>query len=297
MITDFTHNALNSSLIAMFLNEIYLGKCSPEGFTSLRDEAQTLVEGIPALRGITLPLAFERAPDPDPFDQILDALMKERSMPGGEVLPLTLFALSYSASRGVLFAALGNEEEWRLHRTIMGACLKDLGIEKDEVARFERGAKGLVVKGPEGDDFVRNQDRVEFVSQTLKDYWERTLRAFEELDVSEQLGALRAQMDAFQCEVRTQHVEVIERLDALRDQLRERLVAGGVPRETAAELSDTSSPTFAQRLGRWITSDKARDAAEAALWAALDFVPLGGVAKLGFKIAEAVRGATKEKRG
>jgi hypothetical protein len=40
---------------------------------------------------------------------------------------------------------------------------------------------------------------------------------------------------------------------------------------------------------RWFGGAPARDAAEAAIWAALDFVPAGTGVKLGIKIAGAVR--------
>jgi hypothetical protein len=66
-----------------------------------------------------------------------------------------------------------------------------------------------------------------------------------------------------------------------------------MPEAQAKELADTKSPTFMKRLVRWTRSAKARDAAEAALWAALDFVPGGTTVKLGVKLAAAVRKATK----
>ena len=44
---------------------------------------------------------------------------------------------------------------------------------------------------------------------------------------------------------------------------------------------------------RWLASDSARDAAEEALWAALDFVPGGTAVKLGVSVARAVRKSLK----
>jgi hypothetical protein len=75
--------------------------------------------------------------------------------------------------------------------------------------------------------------------------------------------------------------------------LRSRLEAQGMPEAQAKKLADTKSATFMEPLVRWTRSAKARGAAEAALWAALDFVPGGTTVKLGVKHAAAVRKATK----
>ena len=44
---------------------------------------------------------------------------------------------------------------------------------------------------------------------------------------------------------------------------------------------------------RWFGGAPARDAAEAAMWAALDFVPAGAGVKLGIKVVGAIRVALK----
>jgi hypothetical protein len=68
----------------------------------------------------------------------------------------------------------------------------------------------------------------------------------------------------------------------------------GVDPQEAAELTEGDPPKFWRRLLRWLGGAQARDAAEAALWTALDFVPAGTGVKLGIKVAGAIRRSLKD---
>jgi hypothetical protein len=52
-------------------------------------------------------------------------------------------------------------------------------------------------------------------------------------------------------------------------------VAEGVDPETAEELTEGDRRGLWERLVRWFGGARGRDAAEAAIWAALDVVPAG----------------------
>jgi hypothetical protein len=157
------------------------------------------------------------------------------------------------------------------------------------------------VVGKGQDATLAADDRRKLVLETLQHLWELILRRWSEpIAVSDELANMTARMNemfavmtAFRQESHEEHREILESLGKLQKQLKSRLEAQGVPEAQAKELADTKSPTFMKRIARWTRSSKARDAAEAALWAALDFVPGGTTVKLGVKLAAAVRKATK----
>jgi hypothetical protein len=81
-------------------------------------------------------------------------------------------------------------------------------------------------------------------------------------------------------------VEAIRQIQAL-------LEAEGLKPEEARDLTDGDPTGLWDRVIRWFGGAGPRDAAEAALWVALDFVPGGTGVKLGIKLAEAVRKSVK----
>lgn len=72
------------------------------------------------------------------------------------------------------------------------------------------------------------------------------------------------------------------------------VLEAGVPEAEAATMTEGDPQGFWERTVRWFGGAPARNAGEAALWAALDFVPAGTGVKLGIKVAGAIRKALKQ---
>jgi hypothetical protein len=160
-----------------------------------------------------------------------------------------------------------------------------------------RAAEAVTVK--DGEEYVCDSDRISKAMESVSEMLEAARPALNDpLDTSDRLADLASLMADRFARLETQatlhHAAIIERLDDLRADLVRGLTAQGVPEAQAEALADTSSETFRERLARWSSSKKARDTAEAALWAALDFVPAGTAVKLGIKIAGAIRKAAKD---
>jgi hypothetical protein len=106
----------------------------------------------------------------------------------------------------------------------------------------------------------------------------RALRA-EQRETAEQLASL----------ITAGNAQIVD----LLGEVQQALVAQGLSEEEAEQLTTKEPEKFADRVFRWLKSDGARDAAEAALWAALDLVPGGAAVTLGIKVSRAVRESYK----
>lgn len=132
------------------------------------------------------------------------------------------------------------------------------------------------------------------------------LRVLDELDAPESSARIyegvlqiQAQLSDFQQEFRetARGLEQLIRegnaeIARLTRQVEATLVDEGGLTPVEARKITQDPVSFSDRVVRWLRGKEARDAAEAALWAALDFVPGGTGVKLGVKIAAAVRKAT-----
>ncbi len=119
-------------------------------------------------------------------------------------------------------------------------------------------------------------------------------------DVLDELKALTALVGNFRDEQRraNERIEQLvregdEELLSTLKQIQDALVAGGMGEADAERVVEEQAGTLWDRVVRWLGGSGPKDAAEAALWAALDFVPAGTGVKLGIKVGEAVRKSMK----
>jgi hypothetical protein len=233
--------------------------------------------------------------------RILEALRLERGRVLGDTVALPLFFLQSFSLRAALNMGLELEDTGELG--LIEDCLEDLGLDRGRSEILERESGWIFLF--EGDSpettTVRRADVIKasgsFVVQVLEEFGRRE-EGIEGL--AAQLQGLQATVEEFREEQRdaNERVEKLiregnEELRGLLLQVQEQLVAEGVDEEEAKQLTEADPKTFWERLLRWRSSAAARDAAEAALWVALDFVPGGTGVKLGIKIAGAVRRSLK----
>jgi hypothetical protein len=294
MITDITPGTLNAAMLGMFVAEMGFPKTDEGGYATMREEAVRVLGEIEGLSGIDLPL--ERQAFSDQEDQtvaaILEGLALLRSRVNGEVLPLTFFMLSWAICRGLVFAAFQNEEQWKPHRELIRICLRELGLEEEaEIALVESRARAAVEQGDSDETtFLRTVPRAEAMTESLKRIFERTMQRWSDVsEINTQFSALMNAVTGFRHEAMEGQRQILAELAGLRGELAERMVAAGVAPAAASLAADPDSPGFMDRILRWSQSEKARDALEAAMWAALDFVPAGTGVKLGLKVLQAVR--------
>jgi hypothetical protein len=298
VIANFSQTALDSGMLALFLSEMAFLKTSQDGYVMLRAEAQEILDRSESLATVHLPAsaAEMREREDDVVASVMEPLSRLRSRVGGDVLPLTIFILTHCVCRGVLFSAFGAKEEWAPYRKLLLISLGELGIDGESEAKaLEQRSRGIV-EGSGDTATLENSARRELVNDTLKHLWELIHERWSEpVAVRDELASIKSTIETFRQQSHEEHKQILESVSQLRTQLVAQLEARGVPKAQAKELADTSSPSFAKRLARWTRKEKVRDGAEAALWAALDFVPVGGALKLGVKLATAIRKATKGK--
>jgi hypothetical protein len=298
MINDITQITLNASMASMMISEMSYPKRDQQYYESIRPEIVKLLKDIDGCDDVEMPATAQELQDrmDGIIFSIMERLSKLRSRINGEVLPLTFFVLTHCVWRGIIFAAYGFDEQWQPYRTLLEYCCSDLGLDKDtEILLLESKARAVVRSAEKHDEYVRDSDRIEasvdYLSHIMNEVLERWSSPPPKL--GEQLTELRNQIEAFRLEVRTDHDRMFQVLTELRQQLVRQLIAHGVDPVQAEAMSELKSEGFLARLKRWATNEKARDAAEAALWAALDFVPGGTGVKLGIKVLGAVRHALK----
>ena len=291
MIIDITQNTLNACQVAMMISEMSYPKRDQRYYKSIRPEIVRLLAGIDGCEKIKMPLRAQELQNrmDEIVSLVMEQLSKLRARINGDVPPLTFFVLTYCVWRGIVLAAFGFDEQWQPYRTLLEFCCSDLGLDKEkEIPLFEAKARALTMMN---DEFVRDSDRIEvsvnYLSYIMNEVLERWSSPSPEL--GEQFKRLGDQMEAFRLEMRADHDKMFQILADLRRELVGQLITQGVDPVKAEAISDLESGDFLARLKRWSTSKKARDAVEAALWAALDFVPGGTGVKLGVKVLSAVR--------
>jgi hypothetical protein len=272
-----------------------------ERYAELRAEAQRLIAEL-ELDGVVVP---ERQDDfladvsavSTPVTAHL-AAMRGRIL--GDTVALPLFFLESFALRYAIHAGVENPDSQLLE--IIEDCIEDLGLDRELARDLERQAGWITLRDEDQEPYVRQSDVIKAGSAFV-------LRVLEEFGRSDpSLEALAQAVVALQAEVsdfRTEFREASQRLEQLViagnaevtaaiGEVKSVLVAeAGVTDDDASTLTDGDPQGFWERTVRWFGGAPARDAAEAALWAALDFVPAGTGVKLGIKVAGAIRKALK----
>jgi hypothetical protein len=233
------------------------------------------------------------------------ALGRERAMMSGDTVALPIYLLSSSALYAALLIGHGEERDspnLAMLMEMIDAVIQDLGLDSELRESFERDADWIAITREEVDGEVTVRQ-----SEVLRVGSSFTMRVVEALDRHEQDVELRGGFAGLKDEVRslrTEQRETAERLAglitagnaqivAVLGEVQQALVAQGLSEQDAERLTTDDPEKFADRVFRWLKSDEARDAAEAALWAALDLVPGGVGVRLGIKVGRAVRESLK----
>ena len=305
MIGQLTETALAAMSLGLTWEQLTWPQ-DEEDYERLRGEAVEQLDAI-GVEGAVLPDNQEefRAEVRDLTASITEALRLERGRILGDTVALPLFFLQGFSLRAALTMGLQLEDTGEL--PLIDDCLEDLGLDRGLSAILEREAGWIFLF--EGDSpettTVRRADVIKasgsFVVQVLEEFG-RKEDGVE--GIAAQIQDLHATFEDFRDEQReaNERVEKLiregnEELRGLLLQVQEQLVAEGLDEDEAKQLTDGDPKTFWERLLRWRSSSAARDTAEAALWAALDFVPGGTGVKLGIKIAGAVRKSVKASSG
>jgi hypothetical protein len=301
MVGRATETAEASLNLALVIEQM----CWPQNdqrYRELRAEAERLI-GRLGLADVVVPEAQEE------FTTNVNAvttpvtafLSQERGRILGDTVALPLFFLHSFALRYTVQAAFGNSDAELLD--IVEDCIEDLGLDR-ELARMLESEVGWITLEADGDEAtVRKGDIIRAGSGFVLRVLEESGRTDAGLNrVLESLAALQAEVEDFRAESRaaSERLELLisqgneDVLGALRELQSTLVQEAGVDPEKASELTEGDPPAFWSRLLRWLGGAQARDAGEAALWAALDFVPAGTGVKLGIKVAGAIRRSLKD---
>ena len=219
----------------------------------------------------------------------------------GDTVALPFYFLNGLGLRAALNAALHTGEE---DLELVEDCLEDLGLDRELARVLEREA-GFIVLLEEEDEgegpSVRKSDVIRaggsFTVRVLEEFArkETGLEGLQQAVVGlrEEVRDFREEYRATSLRLETLIAEGDAEIVGLLGEVKAALHAEGVDDAAAEELTAADPQTFWERLVRWVGGAQARDAAEAALWVALDFVPAGTGVKLGIKIASAVRKSLK----
>jgi molybdopterin converting factor small subunit len=296
MIGRLTETAMTAVFLALTIEQL----CWPqdeEAYGELRAEAQGLIDEL-GLDGVVVPerqdvLTANVGAITTPLTAHLSA---ERGRVLGDTIALPLFYLQSFALRYAIHAGLENPDAGLLE--IIEDCIEDLGLDRDLARVLEREA-GWITLAHEGDEpTIRRADVIKAAASFFARVFEEFGRTETGLEgIQEAVTALKDEVADFRAEFRSAS-ERLERLVvegnaevmAALGELQTALVQQeGVEPAAAAALTAGDPQGLWERLVRWLGGAPARDAAEAAIWAALDFVPAGTGIKLGIKVAGAIR--------
>jgi hypothetical protein len=296
MIGRLTETSLTAAQLGMTYEQMAWPQ-DPSSYDDLRDSLLELLA--------ELDLGVEVPATQDEFTEsrgqlsraITSTLSQERSRLLGDTVALPVFFLMSFALRAAVNASLGMAENQE--RDFVQDCLEDLGVERDLVDVLDREVGWVMFyrSDDDGEPYVRHVDLIKaggsFFTRVLEEFARKEAGLSDVLD---ELKALTALVGDFRDEQRhaNERIEQLVRegdeelLSTLR-QIQDALVAGGMGEADAERVVEEQAGNLWDRVVRWLGGSGPKDAAEAALWAALDFVPAGTGVKLGIKIGEAVR--------
>ena len=301
MIGRLTDAALTAMQLALTFEQLNWPQ-DEDRYAELRAEAQRLIAEL-ELDDVVVP---ERQADlVANVSAVTTPVTAHLSMLRGRILgdtvALPLFFLESLALRYAIRAGVGEPDAQLLE--IIEDCIEDLGLDRGLARDLERQAGWLTLRGEDEQPYVRHSDVIKagsaFVLRVLEEF-DRSDPSLEGL--TQAVAALQAEVADFRAEFReaSQRLEQLviagnAEVNAALGEVRAALVLqAGVPEAEAATMTEGDPQGFWERTVRWFGGAPARNAAEAALWAALDFVPAGTGVKLGIKVAGAIRKALKQ---
>jgi hypothetical protein len=300
MIGRLTDAALSAMQFALTFEQLNWPQ-DEERYAELRTEAQRLIAEF-ELDDVVVPerqedlLADVRAVS-TPVTAHLSA-MRGRIL--GDTVALPLFFLESFALRYAIHAGVENPDSQLLE--IIEDCIEDLGLDRELARDLERQAGWITLRDEDQEPYVQQSDVIKVGSAFVLRIVEEFGRSDPSLEaLTEAVAALQAEVVDFRAEFReaSQRLEQLvvagnAEVTAALGEVKSVLVnEAGVADDEASTLTDGDPQGFWERTVRWFGGAPARDAAEAALWAALDFVPAGSGVKLGIKVAGAIRKALK----
>ena len=274
-----------------------------ERYAELRAEAQRLI-GELELDDVVVPddqddLLADVGAVTTPVTAHLSA-MRGRIL--GDTVALPLFFLESFALRYAIHAGVENPDAQLLE--IIEDCIEDLGLDRALARDLERQAGWITLRDDDGaEPYVRQSDVIKVGSAFVLGVMEEFGRSDPSLEaLAQAVAGLQAEVADFRAEFRESSLRLEQlviagnaEVTAALGEVKAVLVQeAGVAADEAATLTEGDPQGFWERAVRWFGGAPARDAAEAALWAALDFVPAGTGVKLGIKVASAIRKALKQ---
>ena len=303
MIGSFGDLTTSAWALGMYMGRVELTE-DEEVYAGLREPIQRRLDAL----GVNL-----QAPDQwsdymdgveGAYDAITERLQNERARLLGETAALPLFFVGITSMKLAARLALRMPQEE--YGDILDSSLEDLGLGADFRERLERRVGLVVVRQVDGTSSASGSDLVEAATDFSREVMRQLLEVEAESEPVE-LGEIKDLVLGLQTEVRDFRAEFRAQTDRLAqlivegdtntlralEEIRGRLEAEGLDPETAREVTDADPASLWDKVIRWFGGAGPRDAAEAALWVALDFVPGGTGVKLGIKLAEAVRKSIK----
>jgi hypothetical protein len=298
---DFT---LSAWALGMYMGRVELTE-DEELYEELRERIQSELDALAV--DLQVPDRWSDYMDGvgSAYGTITERLQNERARLQGETAALPLFFVGLTSMK--LAARLAFRMPPEDYGEVLDDSLEDLGLGADLSQALERRVGLVVVSEADGTNAVSASDLVDAATDFSRDVLRRLLEGEESETESVELSEIKALVLGLQTEVRDFRAEfraqtdrlaqlIVEgdatTLQALGD-IRGRLEAEGLDPETAAAITDADPASLWDRVIRWFGGAGPRDAAEAALWVALDFVPGGTGVKLGIRLAEAVRKSIK----
>jgi hypothetical protein len=300
MIGRLTETAQTAMQLALTFEQLNWPQ-EEESYAELREEAQRLLAEL-ELDDVVVP---ERQEDLLADVNVVTSpvtahLAATRGRILGDTVALPLFYLESFALRYAAHAGVENPDAQLLE--YIEDCIEDLGLDRGLARDLERQAGWITLRDEGEEPYVRRSDVIKVGSAFVLGVLEEFGRSDPSLEaLAQAVAGLQAEVADFRAEFReaSQRLEQLviagnAEVTAALGEVRAVLVKEvGKPDDEASALTEGDPQTFWERTVRWFGGAPARDAAEAALWAALDFVPGGTGVKLGIKVAGAIRKALK----
>jgi len=303
MAKQMTILSLHASHMALLIWRMYLKANAPR-FSELREEANEVLDKMKVK--VTIP-----ATRPEFLNQfqiiflsIEERLRYERQRLGGDIEGLPLFLLQFSTLNVAIIAPFSGE--WNEQRQMISDCLKDLELDSSLIHHFETElgwirAKNDVSSGKESVDiFEALRPAASFNYRVIETLLENSMPSESEQlnilrEISKDIKEHRQEFRRGTARLEQLIVKKDEKVIVSIKELQGQLASAGFSKEKTVEITDKDPKSFIERLLRWEADGVWADPAEKALWAALDFVPLGTTVKLGLKVLNAFRSSMKGK--
>ena len=303
MIGEVTQVTLGAYRLGLFMGRAEFARTDDE-YAALREAMESGLEQMELQRLGPVPAARS---DFDAWaatvlEPVNEELSARRGRLGGDTTALPVFFIAFFSFRAT--AAMAFREPPGDTEEIVGLALDDLGLGSDFLRNLERYAGIVAVNQADGDETVSSASVGLAANAFLGDVLTRLVEDTEADELKGLVKDISQEVRDFRAEFREQTAELARLVQAgdaevmtAIGQVEQLLIANGMDPAAAAELTEGDPGGFWERVVRWFGGAGARDAAETALWAALEFVPGGAGVKIGIRVAQAIRASLKKSGG